>query len=777
MGSFLGSLSSCSSTKYVPENEYLLNKVVLKVDDRKIAKDELKRNVKQNPNLKILGMWRFHLGLFNLSGRNEKKGLNKWLRRIGEEPVIYEAFQTQRSVKQLQIYLRKKGYYNSIVKDSVIFRKKKAKVFYFVEAGKPYRYRNVYDQASDLPFNFLSPFQKEQEYVDSSQLKGYMVADSLERLIRVNDLVDSDVMNNERARITKMLKNKGYFNFSREYVHFMMDSSLNKHQMDVFIGIRKASDARVEKKYRIRNTYVHTDYDPKMAMMSREDYGKGLDTLLYKDNYFIYRNKLRIKPEIILQANYIRDSVYYNLDNVERTYSRLQALLQYKFVNIKFEEIPAEDSSRYGVLDCHIQLTPLNRQSYSVEVEGTNSSGNLGVAGNLNYQHKNLFGGAEIFDLKFTGALETQRSSEQKDFNTMELGGEGKVSVPQFLLPFFRTEKFRKSYNPKTSLSLSYNFQRRPDYTRTIANVSFGYFWNSSKFKRHTFNPIELNFVDVLNLDEGFINQINNLYIRNSFTDHVISTTRYSFVFNNQNVNRAGSFRYLRFNFELAGNMLNAFHKLTGRSEIEDVNESGELEGTYFNFIGIRYAQYVRSDIEFRYHHYINKANTMVYRLFFGAGLPYGNMDVLPFEKSYFAGGANGIRAWQVRSLGPGSYNDTAEFPNNSADLKLEANLEYRFKLFWALEGALFLDAGNIWALSEKDDRVGANFHLNRFYKEIALGTGFGARVDLNFILFRLDLGLKVHDPSEPMGKRWVIGRNGFSFNDLTYNIGIGYPF
>jgi len=249
-------------------------------------------------------------------------------------------------------------------------------------------------------------------------------------------------------------------------------------------------------------------------------------------------------------------------------------------------------------------------------------------------------------------------------------------------------------------------------------------------------------------------------------------------IYNNQNLNKPGNYTYLRFGFETAGNTLKTIDQIIGSTKNKDYNDKGEFEGTYYDLLGIRYAQYVKLDLDYRYNWHLNKANTFVGRLFMGMGYAYGNLEVLPFEKSYFSGGANGIRAWQVRSLGPGSYsNDEAIYPNNTADLKLEGNLEYRFKLIWKLEGAMFVDAGNIWAISPKDNRPGAKFNFKNFYKEVAIGTGLGARVDLNFILFRLDLGLKLRDPSKAGDKRWIIGNRPFKFSQLTYNIGIGYPF
>ncbi|NOU61211.1 BamA/TamA family outer membrane protein [Marinifilum caeruleilacunae] len=776
--SLLLGISSCSTTKYVGENEYLLNRVVVKTDDRSVPTSDLKKNIKQKSNLKILGMWRFHLGLYNLSGKNEEKGFNKWLRRIGEEPVIYEDFQTMRSVAQLQLYMKKKGYYNAVIKDSVAYKKKKAKVYYTITANEPYRYRNLYHQLDDLPYNFLSPSQKAGEMSDSTQIRGYVNEDKIDSKVKTGKKVDSDVLSEERMRIFKMLKNQGYFNFSREYIHFMMDSTKKDHQMDIFVGLKEPLNEKAIKKYRINKVKIFTEYDPKLILMNDSTYLSELDTLVHKDVEFIYRKKLKIKPDVILSSILIKKGDLYNLTSVEQSYSRLQQLNQFKFLNVRFEEDTNAQNNEFGSLNCEIHLSPHNLQFYSFELEGTNSSGNIGFAGNLNYQHKNLFGGAEVLDIQFSTARENVKSDEQTNFSSSEYGVVSKLSIPKFLLPFFDAEKFRKSYNPRTVFSLSYNFQKRPDYTRTIADASFGYFWKSSKYLRHTLNLIELNFVDVKDLSEDFLDDIDNLYIQNSFTDHVIATTRYSVTYNDQNINIPRSYNYIRFSGEVAGNTLKAIDNILGRSKRNDFDSDGNLEGTYHDFLGIRYAQYVKGDIEYRFNQYINRANNMVYRVFFGIGYPYGNLEVLPFEKSYFSGGANGIRAWQARSLGPGSYIDEgATYPNNTADLKVEANLEYRFKLFWALEGALFLDAGNIWAISNKDDREGADFQFNRFYKEIALGTGFGTRVDLNFILFRLDLGLKLRDPSRTSSERWIIAKRPFKFNQLTFNIGIGYPF
>ncbi len=760
------------------EDEYLLDKMIVETTDASVSPSDLRKKIKQQPNLKILGMFRFHLGLYNLSGKNESKGINKWLRKIGEAPIIYNELQMQSSVEQLQLYMQKKGYYNAVVKDSVVLKNQKAKVYYEITSNQAYRYRHSYRRIKNLPRDFLSTAQKNKEMPDSVSVRNYVYEDKKNTLIKEGNKVDSDVLGEERLRILKMLKDEGYFNFSREYIHFMLDSTGKNHQMDVFVGLNTPTDKDVERKYRIEKLSIFTDYDPKSILMKDSVYLSELDTLMFKEAEFIYRKKLNIKPEVILSSILIEKGNLYKISDVERSYNSLQRLNQFQFLNIRFEKKDTPATAEYGSLHCIIQLSPHSMQSYSFELEGSNSSGNIGFAGNFNYQHRNLFKGAEILDVQISAARENLRSGDQKSFNSLEYGAELKLSTPKFLLPFLNIEKFRKLYRPKTVLSLSYNFQQRPDYVRTIADASYGYSWRSKKHMRHRFNLIELNFVDVKDLSDDFLTEIDNLYIQNSFTDHVITTTTYSATYNNQNINRLTNYNYVRFNAEFAGNSLKTIDKLLGKTPNDEYDSEGKLVGSYHDLLGIRYAQYVKGDIEYRFNHYINRANSMVYRLFVGVACPYGNLKVLPFEKSYFSGGANGIRAWQVRSLGPGAYyNSEMTYPNNTADLKLEANVEYRFKLFGALEGALFVDVGNIWAISSKDNRQGADFQLNRFYKELAIGTGLGTRFDLKFILFRLDLGLKLKDPAQATGERWIIANRPFKFSQLMLNIGIGYPF
>jgi len=438
-----------------------------------------------------------------------------------------------------------------------------------------------------------------------------------------------------------------------------------------------------------------------------------------------------------------------------------------------FADSVKRDSIPTGLLNCYIQLSTHTLQSYQVEFVGTNTSGAFGVEGNLNYQHKNLFRGAEILDVKLRGLVETvQKNNNLTNFGfkySLEYGASVGLTIPKFLIPFAGKE-FIKTYSPRTQITESYNFQRRPDYTRTIAGFIFGYNWKNSKYLTHTVNPVEINAINIRDTSKAFHDQIAGKYIENSYKNQIITLSSYSLTYNNQNLQKNTSYTYLRFNVESSGNILAAIYSKYGTKSIDST----------YKILNTSFSQYLRSDINITYHQVIDNSNTFVYRIFAGVGYPYGNSKALPFDKKYFSGGANGIRAWSARSLGPGSVNaDNSSYPNQTGDIKLEANVEYRFKIFWQLEGALFFDAGNIWAF--KDENSKAIFKPTSFYKQIALGTGTGFRINLGFLTVRLDFGFKLYDPAIPDNnpniKRWVFMRKN-NFSDLwAFNFGIGYPF
>ncbi len=758
-------LSSCRITRSVPEGRHLLQSVKVKTKSRHIDKEELSGYIRQKPNKEILG-FKFYLGLYNLAKEDKNNWFNNYLRTIGEEPVIYDSIITQKSVSQLELYLKNKGFYYAEVKDTAYFHKKKTKVVYTVKANKPFR-------INDIRYEF-----------EDSTIKRSVISDSANTLLKKGNLFDEDVLASERLRIEQNLRSRGYYNFSKEYVFYEADTISATREVNLIVVLKAYREYREDGTYLelphplyyIRNVFINTNYNPREVLEGNQQYFDDLDTLMVDNINIIYHLKKNVKPEIILESNYIQPEELYDITNVNRSYRNLNSLRIFRLVTIEFKVVDKDEnslneSSRPGrFLDCSIMLTPLTLQSFTVEFEGTNSSGNIGAAGNLIFQHRNLFRNAENLDVRLKGAVETLKESNSSAYgNLIEYGSEVRFNIPKFLLPF-RTDQFIKKFNPATAISMAYNFQQRPDYKRTLANASFGYNWKGNRFLSHLVNPIELNLVKIPYKSPEFTKWLEGKYIAYSYQPHLVTVSSYSLIFNNQNLQKKTDFTYLRFNIESAGNILYSAYRLSDLKKGEG----------HYQLFNTDFAQYIKSDIDLRYYDILDVNSSLVYRVFAGAGLPYNNSEALPFEKKYFAGGANSIRAWQVRNLGPGSYIEkdaSSIYPNKTGDIKLEANLEYRFRLFWVLEGALFIDAGNIWAISPNDEREGALFEWNRFYKEIAVGTGFGTRFVFSFFTFRVDMGMKLRDPANPESQRWIIGNRGLSRDDFTINIGIGYPF
>jgi len=744
----------------VPEDRYLLGGYKLSIDNQTINRKELNSYVQPKPNRKVLG-FRFYLGLYNLTGGKKDNGLNRWLRKIGEEPVLYDKFDTEKNNRQIRLYLRNKGYYHSQVSDTVKYRKQQANVRFDIATGTPYTVNNITYTFEDTTISRL------------------VLEDTASSLIKRGSLFDTDLLQQERARIEGRLNQNGYYNFTREYISYGADTMSTTRLVDVFIylkkyTIREGGETYVavpHRKYRISRVSVYLDYDPKLALVNMESYIAGLKTTKYDGFEFLYSGALKTNPAIVAQSIFVFPGEEYRIGNVQQTYLHLNSLKIFKLVNIEFNEsdTACQYDDGYYPLDCNIQLAPMTLQNYTVELTGTNSSGNFGLAGNLSYQHRNLFGGAENFSFGIKGAVETLRESYRRGFgNMVEFGVESRITIPKFLLPF-KHESFIRKYRPRSNFSIAYNYQRRPDYTRTLANTTFGYTWRGNAFNTHFVNPIELNLIRLPQATNDFWDYIRGTYLEHSFEDKLIQAVSYSFLFNNQDIKKMKDFIYLHYHAESSGLLLSSAGNLAGNK-----NQNGRYE-----LFGTEFSQYIKSDLDFRYYKIIDRLSSVVYRVFIGAAWPYGNSIAMPFEKQYFSGGANGLRAWQVRNLGPGSHVETtpSSYPNKTADIKLEGNAEYRFKLFWLLEGALFVDAGNVWAIRPEDDRKGARFHWNTFYREIAVGSGLGIRMDFNYFIFRMDMGVKLKDPAMPAGDRWIPLTRGFMADDLQLNLAIGYPF
>ena len=757
-------LTACSQTKFVPENQHLLHKVELEVDDPEINKEEAKTYIRQKENYKILGFIKFYLFLYDLSS---KKKTDDWLKRIGEAPQIYDEVLMQRSGDQLKQFMNNKGYYRAKVSDEVVYneKKRKATVKYDIESGDRYTIR-------DIRYHFMAP-----------ELRSVFMGDSVNFSFKPGNPFDIYELQKQQDRIVKLYKNNGYFYFTKNQVRYLADTLKYDKEvvLDLYIGEKRES--QVDSTRILTPFYVNKfNYRilPGNSLVDASQFGGAdyTDTIRWDHSELFLTRHFRYPASLFSRTNQMQEGDLYNVNEVENTFNALNRLRQFRYVDIQFQETyPERDSN---LLDCNIRLAPLDKQSVSFDVEGTNTAGDLGVAGNIYYQHRNIFQGAEVLQLRLKGAIERMHrqlgDQPLQYFNTREMGVDANLSIPKLLGPGKFIRNFRRNL-PKTVVSVGYNYQRRPEYTRTISTVRFAYEWKSSAYISHQWNFLDMNLVNLYEYDPNFIALIQDLYIKSSFSDHFIFSNNYSFIYNNQQINTRKNYSYLRFNAESSGNTLWLLSKLTSQPK----HTSTQLEDStfqYYQFLNTQYAQYLKADIEFRRGIYLDRYNSIVGRAFIGVGLPYGNSRVLPFEKQYFTGGANGIRAWQVRSLGPGTYRaPEGVYPNQSSDIKIEGNIEYRFRLVGKLEGALFLDAGNIWAINKHDNREGALFRFDRFYKQIAVGTGTGLRFDLNYFILRVDYGMKLRDPSDPDGNMWIIGNRKLQSNDFNLTFAIGYPF
>ncbi|MDR1667844.1 MAG: outer membrane protein assembly factor [Bacteroidales bacterium] len=764
-------LGACQPTRYVPKGEYLLYSSDITTDNKHVDKGQLSSFVRQKPNKTILG-FRFHLWLYNRSNPDKDNKWNAWLRKNGEEPVIWQQLLTDRSSEQLLLDLRNKGYYYAQVTDTVIFRKKKASVLYRVKTGWPYVVRRI---------SYAIP---------DSAVARLVLQDTVNTLLRRGMNLDAEILENERKRVERNLKENGYFGFLKDNISFSADTSFRTGSVAIEMYIRPYTEQTADNRlieipypqYRIRSMTVNAGLN--MQNLTEENATVISDTISRGFIQFIIPPRFPVKGTTIAQSLYFFPGMLYKLSHENQTYQRLQALRNFNRINIEYTKAPDQQGVAMRDLDCRINLLPFAKHYYTAEPEVTNTDGNIGGGANLQYQNKSLFGHAEILDLRLRGMIEAVSATEAafKFKTAMEYEAEASIHLPKFLFSF-RSAGFTRRYNPKTAFSLLYNYQRRPQYTRSIFNTSIGYSWKGSNIISHSVRPIDINFVQLKNVNELYNTYLEKYpYLKNSYQTHMVVSSNYSFIRDIQKIKK-DDFLFIRTNFETAGLLINTFFQLKNK---------GKPSTAPNKILNNTYAQFVKGDVDLRYYHTINSNNRIVSRLFAGAGLPYGNskktaddgttLASMPFEKKYYSGGTLSMRGWRMRSLGPGSYRDSvtvSAYPNNTGDIKLEANLEYRFKLVSVVEGALFVEAGNVWDMHRDDKRPGADFTFKRFYREIALDAGIGFRLDFTYFILSIDTGMKLIDPAGNRG--WALkklpGEDKLPRHILNLSFGIGYPF
>lgn len=767
----------CSSTRFVGEGEYLLDKASVVVEgDKSVGAEELLNYLRQSPNHKVLGFWKLQLDTYNLSGRDSTKWYNRWVRRMGQPPVIFSRELTDASARQLELAMINKGYLGADIRvDTIISaKKKKAEVVYTVMTGKPHVISSV---AYEIP---------------DSGVASVIMADSALMSIHPGDKFDRDLLDEERTRISRRLRDKGYYAFTKEYVTFYADTAENSRDVDLTLVVRpprKGSELVAQSPipaeaipdhelYRVRDVVFVTDTRGRTT--PAEIRSLKLDTVDHRGIKVLYGPDRYLTPEALEEKCYITSGSLYKAALIERTYESLARLGILKSINI--EMVPTGTATADGEkeLDAYILLSRNKKQSVTFDVEGTNSEGDLGFGLGATYQHRNLARGSQLF----TGRLRMNYESLSGNLNGLindrytEYAGEVGITFPKFEFPF-APRRVRQRFNVSTEFALSFNYQERPEYTRIIAGGAWKYKWvNRTNTRRHEFDILDINYVYLPERTNDFLDAIapDNPLLRYSYEDHFIMSMGYRYYHTNKRIASATIKRYIlqpvvytiRTSVETAGNLLYAGSKLFGQKRRGDI----------YKVFGTQYSQYVKAEVDYGVTRNINSRHALAFHVGFGIGYPYGNSHVLPFEKRFYAGGANSVRGWGARTLGPGRYNShnsVAYFINQCGDISLDLSVEYRAKLFWVLEGAGFIDAGNIWTIHNYENQPGGLFRFSSFWKEIAMAYGVGIRMDFNYFLLRLDLGVKAYNPASGQ-ERWPLLHPDWR-RDTAIHFSVGYPF
>ena len=587
---------------------------------------------------------------------------------------------------------------------------------------------------------------------------------------------------NENIRITSILNNNGYYKFNKNFIYYEVDTSTyrKQHNVSIILYVQNFSDTSLHKIYFIKNIYLEPDY--KLTETIKKD------TTQLKEFSYITQTKI-LKPGTFYRHIRFSKGDLYSFENVKQTINQLSDVQFFKYIDISFIESESFQSDT-AYLDCNIKLTPMKKHDASFEVEvNTTAEKKLitetsdryyGMAGSLTFRNRNLFKRAIQLSTSLTGAFDIQSKSiaSQVLFGNYQIGINTALYFPTAYIPksIFNSKRYQSS---KTAIDLSYFYEYNSDFTRTTTNLAYIYQLNK-RFIRHFITPLELSLVKT-NLQPNFaakLTSYNDPLLNNIFETHILTILKYSTSYNNKS-KRERDYWSAFFGIETAGNTSWLYNHFTSKSTFSDT--------TRYTFAGLNFFQYIKGDLDVSYHFNISEANSLATRLCMGLGVPYGNSDLLPFEKRYYIGGANSVRAWPMRELGPGSFRDTSNLHyEQSGEIKIEGSVEYRFNIYSLLKGAFFLDAGNIWNLKKDAQRPGGDFDINRFISEFALGTGFGLRFDFTYFIFRLDFGLPLRDPSlvvdsqQGINNKWLTNHfldSGWLWNNTHINIGIGYPF
>jgi outer membrane protein assembly factor BamA len=753
--------SGCNLTKHVPEGDSLYMGERIKIEangpipNKNRLMDELEDVTGPETNFTFLGM-RPKLGLYNLFGGPDARGIWRWLRdRIGEPPILLSVVKPDR-VQDLMINrLFNNGHYNPEVEYNIITENKKSEVEYIAHINPPFTINEIYFPDGD------------------SEIEERIRETKENTLLRIGDPYNLNTLTEERVRIDLELENQGYYYFSDDALIFRVDSTIGNRSLNIYLAIKPQIPEQITRKFRINDIYVNTNHIQGVTPENN-------DTILYNQNYYISSFR-QYRPAPIFRSIFLEKDSLYSRQNHIFSLSRLMGLGVFSFANIRYEEQPSEGD---GLLNAYINLTPLRRKSLRAEVQGVSKSNNfIGPSIIARFINRNAFRGAELLQLNLTAGYETQIISRRRmeemqgrqRFASYELGAEIHLQIPRFIAPFrFQTSS---RFVPKTNFRLGIQHLNRTQFfTMNSFNTSAGYTWRETTVADHVLNVININYLQLSNRTAEFEQILEDrTFLRRSFQQQFILGSNYTYTFNTQlreedpasrNRRRKRHDFFFRGNVDVSGNLMHAIQSL--------INEDDPTEDEPYTLFGAPYSQYSRLETDFRYYYKPTERQTFATRLLMGAGFPYGNSTILPYVKQFFMGGPNSIRAFRARQVGPGGFVPEEGgflFFDQVGDLMFETNFEYRFPLVSVVNGAVFLDAGNIWLLRELDRPEGI-FEFNNFFHSLAVGTGFGVRVDVSFFVLRFDLGIPLRIPHR---EEWVIDE--FKWRNAILNIAVGYPF
>ena len=755
-------MSSCSINRFIPEGKSLVqsNKIVIEGKKTQISKSGLSNYITLKP-YKSSFQTKLPNWIYYKSEQRPDSKAWKWLNeRFGRDPIYYDETEANHSATQMMRYLNNVGYFHSKVTPKAKTKGKRTKVTYYVYPTQPYTINNI------------------EHVVNDSLIRSYIMRDSAQFPLKNGDIYNSFELDKEREIITERMKNSGYFFFSRDNIFYEVDSNFMNHTMNVTMKMKKSESAY--KKYYIHKISIYPDYSilrsherPIDSVTLIQEVGprKRINHL----NFYYYKEP-QVKPQSFLRSVQVLENFPYNQRSVTSTYRALGNFRLFSNVNIEFDTVNVKNDT-LNRLDCRITMQQNDVHSFTVQGEGTNSDGDLGIKGSMSYSNKNIFHGAEMFQLSLKGGFEAQKligneltESGKSIFNTWEFGITASVLFPKFFGPF-SSITLARDYQPTTTLSLGFNSQTRYYYSRYISTASYSYDWKTNYRLAQALSPFFLNSVKIAKINptfQAYLDAETSQRKKAQYTSHLLFGTRYSLTYNTQSITKAGSFFYIRADFESSGNLISLFN----RTRLVTENDQGQHE-----LFGMPYSQYLRGCFDIRQHLDLGNDNWFVMRQFVGIGLPYGNSYDLPFERSFYGGGANGLRGWLYRTVGPGGYIPVSEDIEKTGDMQLEFNAEYRFPVYNIFKGAIFVDAGNIWTYHPNESMPNSEFKFDTFYKQVAIDAGLGVRVDVSFLLFRLDIAYAMRNPyrDEVTGSYWRF-RNE-EFNNIRFQAGIGYPF